>query len=154
HYTKLLGEYSTASRPTSFFFFFSSRRRHTRFSRDWSSDVCSSDLDHDGLLGADDRGQCGRGGQAPAVGDDEHVEVAAARDDLRDQVRGGEPGGTGREEDVLVLRGEVADGDRGGAGELRDGGAGSVRVGLHRRDARLVRRGVDARGGGGEVLGV
>src|SRR5690606_40997663 len=26
-------------------FFFSSRRRHTRFSRDWSSDVCSSDLD-------------------------------------------------------------------------------------------------------------
>src|SRR5690606_39585051 len=25
-------------------FFFSSRRRHTRFSRDWSSDACSSDL--------------------------------------------------------------------------------------------------------------
>src|SRR5690606_40763045 len=24
-------------------FFYSSRRRHTRFSRDWSSDVCSSD---------------------------------------------------------------------------------------------------------------
>src|SRR6478752_2510626 len=33
------------------FFFFSSRRRHTRCSRDWSSDVCSSDLD-DGLLDA------------------------------------------------------------------------------------------------------
>src|SRR5690606_40888217 len=29
------------------FFFFSSRRRHTRFSRDWSSDVCSSDLIRD-----------------------------------------------------------------------------------------------------------
>src|ERR1041385_772669 len=29
---------------TVFFFFFSSRRRHTRCSRDWSSDVCSSDL--------------------------------------------------------------------------------------------------------------
>src|SRR5690554_6982920 len=28
-----------------FFFFFSSRRRHTRCGRDWSSDVCSSDLD-------------------------------------------------------------------------------------------------------------
>ena len=27
-----------------FFFFFSSRRRHTRLRRDWSSDVCSSDL--------------------------------------------------------------------------------------------------------------
>src|SRR5437870_13694479 len=29
----------------AFFFFFSSRRRHTRWPRDWSSDVCSSDLD-------------------------------------------------------------------------------------------------------------
>src|SRR5258707_10712798 len=28
----------------SWFFFFSSRRRHTRYWRDWSSDVCSSDL--------------------------------------------------------------------------------------------------------------
>src|SRR5690606_40887049 len=28
----------------SVFFFFSGRRRHTSFSRDWSSDVCSSDL--------------------------------------------------------------------------------------------------------------
>src|SRR6266513_2164190 len=27
-----------------FFFFFSSRRRHTRSKRDWSADVCSSDL--------------------------------------------------------------------------------------------------------------
>src|SRR5690606_40098455 len=27
-----------------FYFFFSSSRRHTSFSRDWSSDVCSSDL--------------------------------------------------------------------------------------------------------------
>src|SRR5207253_3803422 len=29
-------------------FFFSSRRRHTRWPRDWSSDVCSSDLHNDG----------------------------------------------------------------------------------------------------------
>src|SRR5699024_11980792 len=28
----------------SYYFFFSSRRRHTRSKRDWSSDVCSSDL--------------------------------------------------------------------------------------------------------------
>src|SRR6476661_2845661 len=28
-----------------YFFFFSSRRRHTRFKCDWSSDVCSSDLE-------------------------------------------------------------------------------------------------------------
>src|SRR5438874_10337266 len=32
-----------------FFFFFSSRRRHTRSLRDWSSDVCSSDLLHTGI---------------------------------------------------------------------------------------------------------
>src|SRR5438105_10975507 len=31
-----------------FFFFFSSRRRHTRSTRDWSSDVCSSDLQFQG----------------------------------------------------------------------------------------------------------
>src|SRR5437868_10016303 len=36
----LLRRYTTRS----FFFFFSSRRRHTRSKRDWSSDVCSSDL--------------------------------------------------------------------------------------------------------------
>src|SRR5256885_5070202 len=29
-----------------FIFFFSSRRRHTRLQGDWSSDVCSSDLDY------------------------------------------------------------------------------------------------------------
>src|SRR5690349_22185925 len=34
-----------------FLFFFSSRRRHTRSLRDWSSDVCSSDL----LVGTDGR---------------------------------------------------------------------------------------------------
>src|SRR5437660_9636160 len=34
-----------------FFFFFSSRRRHTRWPRDWSSDVCSSDLSRRGQRG-------------------------------------------------------------------------------------------------------
>src|SRR5690554_6996654 len=36
-----------------FFFFFSSRRRHTRCGRDWSSDVCSSDLEYFERLGED-----------------------------------------------------------------------------------------------------
>src|SRR2546421_8254598 len=41
--------YVACMRPDHFFahvccFFFSSRRRHTRSDRDWSSDVCSSDL--------------------------------------------------------------------------------------------------------------
>src|SRR5690625_7686235 len=34
-------------------FFFSSRRRHTRWPRDWSSDVCSSDLPEDRRLTRD-----------------------------------------------------------------------------------------------------
>src|SRR3712207_8168227 len=34
------------TRKIRFFFFFSSRRRHTRYWRDWSSDVCSSDLEN------------------------------------------------------------------------------------------------------------
>src|SRR2546421_9051952 len=36
--------YSEVESFDSLFFFFSSRRRHTRSDRDWSSDVCSSDL--------------------------------------------------------------------------------------------------------------
>src|SRR5207249_8715575 len=36
------------------FFFFSSRRRHTRSKRDWSSDVCSSDLFTVARLGGDE----------------------------------------------------------------------------------------------------
>src|SRR5690606_39522546 len=38
--------------PFFFSFFFSSRRRHTSFSRDWSSDVCSSDLFCQGIQAA------------------------------------------------------------------------------------------------------
>src|SRR5690606_17281976 len=40
--------------------FFSSRRRHTRFSRDWSSDVCSSDLP-----------RCGATDVHPVIGTDQ-----------------------------------------------------------------------------------
>src|SRR2546422_6747517 len=43
-----------------FFFFFSSRRRHTRCSRDWSSDVCSSDLPVDEHRRDRDGGNQGR----------------------------------------------------------------------------------------------
>src|SRR2546429_1251876 len=58
-----------------FFFFFSSRRRHTRCSRDWSSDVCSSDLnltaDYDFDMGTDVIGDQapprGGGGSSPAI---------------------------------------------------------------------------------------
>src|SRR2546427_1828777 len=36
--------YVLSTSTVFYFFFFSSRRRHTRFDCDWSSDVCSSDL--------------------------------------------------------------------------------------------------------------
>src|SRR5438876_9353332 len=42
-----------------FLFFFSSRRRHTRWTGDWSSDVCSSDLH------ADDVARVHAGDEAP-----------------------------------------------------------------------------------------
>src|SRR5690554_7554554 len=44
------------------FFFFSSRRRHTRCGRDWSSDVCSSDLRP--AAARERRPRAGRGGGA------------------------------------------------------------------------------------------
>src|SRR5690348_17795422 len=43
-----------------FFFFFSSRRRHTRWTGDWSSDVCSSDLQHPDPPGRDRRARARR----------------------------------------------------------------------------------------------
>src|SRR5690606_40852260 len=52
-------------------FFFSSRRRHTRFSRDWSSDVCSSDL---GTVNSDRDGN--RGGWATPGDDQSDAESA------------------------------------------------------------------------------
>src|SRR5256884_8855367 len=42
-----------AASGTAGMFLFSSRRRHTRCSRDWSSDVCSSDLDVPGKTHAE-----------------------------------------------------------------------------------------------------
>src|SRR5687768_18271598 len=47
------------------FFFFSSRRRHTRCSRDWSSDVCSSDLDLAGVA-ASGGSACSTGAMEPS----------------------------------------------------------------------------------------
>src|SRR5207253_6074593 len=42
----------TTGSGSTVLFFFSSRRRHTRWPRDWSSDVCSSDLPF--VIGEDD----------------------------------------------------------------------------------------------------
>src|SRR3712207_8801825 len=70
-------------------FFFSSRRRHTRYWRDWSSDVCSSDLDRVGQLdllapgdralepvgGVDERDVLARAAVDPQVGGGEQLVV-------------------------------------------------------------------------------
>src|SRR5207249_215894 len=49
-----------------FFFFFSSRRRHTRSKRDWSSDVCSSDLGQQDTRGLGGSGSFAANGLRPA----------------------------------------------------------------------------------------
>src|SRR5215217_2339295 len=59
------------------FFFFSSRRRHTRYWRDWSSDVCSSDL-----------GALRRAGGAG--GEDRRLARLLRRAEVRDLTAGGE----------------------------------------------------------------
>src|SRR5256885_2915600 len=61
-----------------YIFFFSSRRRHTRLQGDWSSDVCSSDLDRaPALQRLQDVGDQGAGvlcpGQFGGVEDLDHV---------------------------------------------------------------------------------
>src|SRR5207249_7137062 len=47
-------------------FFFSSRRRHTRSKRDWSSDVCSSDLARNAAEKRPQREEANRGREHPA----------------------------------------------------------------------------------------
>src|SRR2546429_6550187 len=46
-----LVHYAVMAESRALVFLFSSRRRHTRCSRDWSSDVCSSDLFVERLIG-------------------------------------------------------------------------------------------------------
>src|SRR5215510_16096471 len=93
------------------FFFFSSRRRHTRWPRDWSSDVCSSDLRaglaaaEGGLLGRARRQRRPTRAGRPVVGDRAAARVegavgAAGRD------RGGQRrGGVATEQEVLGVVG-------------------------------------------------
>src|SRR5437016_9352218 len=61
------------------FFFFSSRRRHTRLVSDWSSDVCSSDLN---VL---DR-RVGAQSEIPSVGFSQYLRSSVQQDDVRDQI--------------------------------------------------------------------
>src|SRR5579884_169516 len=75
-----------------FFFFFSSRRRHTRWPRDWSSDVCSSDLPR--RLPEEDEG-------------DRHRDERRSAEDHR-HARGSRLPDRDRDEDLRGARGECA----------------------------------------------
>src|SRR5690625_318185 len=59
-------------------FYFSSRRRHTRWPRDWSSDVCSSDLEAMVTVDQAPAGHDGRARYWAAYLDDRHAEMLAA----------------------------------------------------------------------------
>src|SRR5256885_5160884 len=62
--------FSHHSTSSIIIFFFSSRRRHTRLQGDWSSDVCSSDLEHKEKGGKDvnrDQNEPDVGGHARIV---------------------------------------------------------------------------------------
>src|SRR5690606_22849858 len=168
---------------SSLLFFFSSRRRHTRFSRDWSSDVCSSDLLHH-LLGnafeklglrlderferrvaADESGEArakalerlGHELESRVLGE----ELLSARDDLaaldarkRRQIGGGALPEL-RERPRLLAHGREASGR--GDGRRRGLVASLRAVGLHlgRRGRSLVAGLLGGRfGGGGLVAGL
>src|SRR5256885_13015962 len=91
------------------FFFFSSRRRHTRLQGDWSSDVCSSDLDdpqrHLLILGG---GTAGEGGRDPYRHAD-HAEVPPAYPALPQQRGQDALGGAVHRDRKSVVQGKSVD---------------------------------------------
>src|SRR5690606_40217504 len=91
-------------------------RRHTRFSRDWSSDVCSSDLELLARWWDRDGEGSEEGGERPGRGVDRDGEDEHGEGDL-------EPGGV---DAVGDPRAEHRDG-RGGDGEGREIGRASCR---------------------------
>src|SRR5258706_7584537 len=83
-----------------FFFFFSSRRRHTRLVSDWSSDVCSSDL------------------EAVVTGEHEGVDQDSGALALVDFFEG-LPDDEGVEAECVFVDAAVLEGQRGGRSEER-----------------------------------
>src|SRR5437762_2072283 len=120
-----------------FFFFFSSRRRHTRYIGDWSSDVCSSDLDV----------EHGRLARTRASGDEDvQARLHARLQELEHLWR------RGAEADQVLHREwrgrELSDGDdRSHQGERRDDRvhAGAIRETGVDHGARLVDAAADGR---------
>src|SRR5690349_24787340 len=109
------------------FFFFSSRRRHTRSLRDWSSDVCSSDLPE---LAIEARGLEDDADLAPdgAVADVDPRDAGRARGRRQggrsEERRVGKRGGLGGGRIVYKKREERQEGER----RVEGGSAEAVRV--------------------------
>src|SRR6185295_3842890 len=126
-----------------FFFFFSSRRRHTGYWRDWSSDVCSSDLTAFGLQAE------GRRHRRKARVERHHLDFEAALlflvGEFLPDADGGGIGGIGESDLVMVIVGGArpeADGvDRRGIRPVFTLGG---EFGLMAVDPRLVIGAVDA----------
>src|SRR5206468_9980949 len=101
-------------------FFFSSRRRHTRSDRDWSSEVCSSDLATDRRVVASGGNRVTESAQTPAAPDERPI--VSLRDVRRDYALGAERvhalQGVRSEERRVGKEG----GARGGVGGVRNGG--------------------------------
>src|SRR5438876_11663343 len=104
-----------------YFFFFSSRRRHTRWTGDWSSDVCSSDLARVEVVAIL---RTADAGLAMAVPDDDEGRLAV--DALHGQQRAERAAPP-----ALALEGHAARERRRHRGEQEDPECGAVRVEEH-----------------------
>src|SRR5438876_12427364 len=76
-------------RPNTIFgaFFFSSRRRHTRWTGDWSSDVCSSDLERSFNQASDIKSRIQPAGTKAVKVDDHIVDFKIGRASCRERVK-------------------------------------------------------------------
>src|SRR5947209_13074180 len=112
--------------PLGLFFFFSSRRRHTRYWRDWSSDVCSSDLGEGPTHGLGDqvhgvRGAVGRRHQLVALEHVQHLDErgAAGADGRHREHVVSAVGAAQRLASARLVGGEVRLGDETAAGDRK-----------------------------------
>src|SRR3712207_7416899 len=74
-------------------FFFSSIRRHTRYWRDWSSDVCSSDLATDVVSERGDEGAARIKELTGGLGAHSVVEAVGTQESMMQAIRSTRPGG-------------------------------------------------------------
>src|SRR5258707_13778080 len=72
-------------------FFFSSRRRHTRYWRDWSSDVCSSDLIECQQVAVETRGEYESGCSHGDSGNHRRRSLVAPSNNSRVRINGRDP---------------------------------------------------------------